>query len=84
MRAASSSGAMREGLAREEQACGKIFVVNKMRTSARLQIVYRTSRENDPAIRAILDAVRDCPATRVAAAKAAKRQRGNGMLPGPA
>jgi DNA-binding transcriptional LysR family regulator len=76
-------GLMREGLAREEQACGKIFVVNKVRTSARLQVIYRTSRENDPAIRAILDAVKDCPGIRVGAAKAAKGQRGNGMLPGP-
>jgi molybdate transport repressor ModE-like protein len=48
-------GLMREGFALEKQACGKILVVDNMRPSAHLQIIYRTSRENDVALRAMVD-----------------------------
>jgi molybdate transport repressor ModE-like protein len=48
-------GLMREDLALAAQATGKILVVEKMRLSARLQIAYRIGRENDPAVRALLD-----------------------------
>jgi DNA-binding transcriptional LysR family regulator len=75
-------GLMREGLAREEQAGGKIFVVNKMRTSARLQVIYRTSRGDDPAIRAILEAVTGGPRIDAGGTNGAKKHRGNGVLNG--
>jgi DNA-binding transcriptional LysR family regulator len=50
-------GLMREALAMDEQANGRIRVINKGRPSTRLQIIYSKSRANDPAIRAILDVV---------------------------
>jgi DNA-binding transcriptional LysR family regulator len=48
-------GLMREELAMDAQANGKIRVIDKGRPSTRLQIIYSKSRANDPTIRAILD-----------------------------
>jgi DNA-binding transcriptional LysR family regulator len=48
-------GLMREDLAVEMEKAGNIIVVDKGRPLTYLQYIYRTGRENDPAIRAVSD-----------------------------
>jgi DNA-binding transcriptional LysR family regulator len=55
--AGAGLGLMREDLAFDAQAAGNVQIVENGRPSTYLQVLYRTSRENDPAIRAILDAL---------------------------
>jgi DNA-binding transcriptional LysR family regulator len=69
-------GLMREDLALAARASGKVFIVEKMRLSAPLKIAYRIARENDPAIRAIVDVLTRHRGSCAPATSAAKRTRG--------
>jgi DNA-binding transcriptional LysR family regulator len=46
---------MREELALELESTDNVVIVDKGRPSINLEFMYRASRENDPAIRAIAD-----------------------------
>ena len=52
-------GLLREELAVEMEGHGNIVIVDKGRPSTYLQFVYRAAREDDPAIRALLDVLHE-------------------------
>jgi DNA-binding transcriptional LysR family regulator len=56
-------GLMREDLALAAQASGKIFIIDRGRPTTQFQMIYGADREADPAISAVLTALRFCPAT---------------------
>jgi DNA-binding transcriptional LysR family regulator len=50
-------GLMREDLARQMQQSGSVIILNKGRPTTYLQLVFRTERESDPAVRALLNVI---------------------------
>jgi len=53
-------GLMRERPALDANACGLVHIIGEAGTSTQFQVIYRRSRANDPAIRAILDVLSVC------------------------
>jgi DNA-binding transcriptional LysR family regulator len=69
-------GLMREDLALAARASGKVLIVEKLRLSTPLQIAYRSGRECDPAIRAILDVLTRYRGSSARSTNTAKRAGG--------